>query len=159
MALMATFHGASTQVAPALGLALLPLVPFITPCGLLAVATWLMLLYKAWAAIDDGHGRTTPRAAIGLLFIPLYNMYRLYQVTVGFAHDYNRFAERHGIQTVRMEVELGQGWYVCVLVTLIPFVNFLAAPCLWVLTLAMMADMSEAINAIADAQAGRGSLR
>src|ERR1700681_1097261 len=33
-----------------------------------------VLIYTMWAAIQDGHVRTTPGRAVGFLFIPIYSI-------------------------------------------------------------------------------------
>jgi hypothetical protein len=67
-----------------------------------SVIVWLVLMYRMWAAIQDGHARTTPAKAVGLLFIPVYNVYWTLQVLWGFARDYNRYLERHGVQARKL---------------------------------------------------------
>lgn len=54
-----------------------------------------VLYYKMWAAIQDGHARTTPPMAVGFLFIPLFNLYWRFQAVWGFSKDCNRYIERH----------------------------------------------------------------
>jgi len=50
-----------------------------------------------WKAIQDGHARTTPGPAVGLLFVPLFNLYWVFPAYRGFAEDFNRFTRRHSI--------------------------------------------------------------
>ena len=69
---------------------------------LAAIVLWLMLFYKSWQAIQDGHARTTPGKAIGFLFIPFFLAYWMFQCIWGFAKDYNAYIERHGIETKRL---------------------------------------------------------
>ncbi len=67
---------------------------------LLLVAGWvgqLVLLYKAWLAIQDGNARTSPAKAVALLFVPLFNLYWIFNVLPGFATDYNRYIQRHRV--------------------------------------------------------------
>jgi hypothetical protein len=68
----------------------------------LSVPFMYVFLYKMWAAIQDGQARTTPGKAIGLLFIPLFNYYWIFQVLPGYATDYNKFVERHRINAPRL---------------------------------------------------------
>jgi hypothetical protein len=56
---------------------------------------WLVLIYKAWAAIQDGHARTSPGKAVGFLFIPFFNVYWMFQAYWGLAKDYNAYVDRH----------------------------------------------------------------
>lgn len=57
----------------------------------------LILIYRMWSSIQDGHARTTPAKAIGFLFIPLFNCYWLFQVFWGYVKDYNQYISRHSI--------------------------------------------------------------
>lgn len=58
-----------------------------------------VLLYKCWKSIQDGNARTTPGKAVGLLFVPLFNLYWVFNVIPGFATDYNRYIQRHRVET------------------------------------------------------------
>jgi hypothetical protein len=62
----------------------------------------LVLLYKAWKAIQDGQVRTTPGRAVGFLFIPFYNFYWIFQAYWGLAKDYNSYISRHDISAARL---------------------------------------------------------
>jgi hypothetical protein len=53
--------------------------------------------HATWRTIQDPHARTTPPKAIGFMFIPLFNLYWVFQLIWGFAKDYNAFCRRHGI--------------------------------------------------------------
>ena len=65
---------------------------------LLAVAVNLTFIYKLWDAIQfGGQARTTPGKAIGFMFIPLFNIYWLFQVLPGWATDYNATIKAHNI--------------------------------------------------------------
>ena len=61
-----------------------------------------ILLYKFWRLIQDGQARATPREAVGLLFVPFYSLYWLFQVFFGFSVDTNKFIERHFSETVEI---------------------------------------------------------
>lgn len=60
----------------------------------IAMLFGLALFHKAWLAIQDGFARTTPGRAVGYSFIPIFNLYWMFVVMVGFATDYNSFVER-----------------------------------------------------------------
>ncbi len=55
----------------------------------------ILILAKMWGAINDGFARTTPGTAIGLLFIPFFNIYWNFQVWSGFTKDYDAFVDRY----------------------------------------------------------------
>ncbi len=72
----------------------------LAPIGLLP--GWIssgVLLYKCWKSIQDGNARTTPGKAVGLLFVPLLNLYWVFNVVPGFATDFNRYIQRHRVDT------------------------------------------------------------
>lgn len=56
---------------------------------------FLILLNEAWSTIQDGYSRTTPKLAVGLLFVPFFNLYWIFQTVWGFAKDYNLYIFRH----------------------------------------------------------------
>ena len=60
-----------------------------------SIVVYYVLLYKAWTAIQDGHARTTPAAAVGLMLVPMFNLYWQFQAIWGFAVDYNKYVSRH----------------------------------------------------------------
>lgn len=65
--------------------------------AILSACLLLRLLHKAWASIQDGHARTTPGKAIGLLFVPILALFWCWTALVGFAKDYNAYLGRHSI--------------------------------------------------------------
>src|SRR6202035_3460537 len=62
----------------------------------------LVLYYKMWESIQDGHARTSPGKAIGFLFIPFFNLYWIFQLLWGFAQDYNAYVDRHAVNTKKL---------------------------------------------------------
>ena len=67
-------------------------------CGGLAIlAAWILAfvcLHRAWRTIQDGFARTTPGKAVGLMFVPLFCYYWVFQSFWGFAKDYNAYLDR-----------------------------------------------------------------
>lgn len=98
-------------------------------------------LYRAWNYIQDipGLARTTPGAAVGMLFIPFFNFYWIFNVFPGWATDYNRYLDAKGATTVpRASSGLAIGAIILCLLSfplLHPF---------------MMADMCKGINNLAN---------
>jgi len=70
--------------------------------GIYSTVVRFVLYYKMWAAIQDGHARTSAGKAVGFLLVPLLNIYWALYMFVGFAKDYNDFAQRHSIRTERL---------------------------------------------------------
>jgi len=96
--LLAAWGAEDSKVTELLYVAPIPIV--------LSIPFMYIFLYKMWAAIQDGQARTTPGKAIGLLFVPLFNYYWIFQVLPGYATDYNRFIERHRINAPRLSMGL-----------------------------------------------------
>jgi hypothetical protein len=68
----------------------------------LGIPFMYVFLYKMWAAIQDGQARTTPGKAIGLLFVPIFSYYWIFQVLPGYATDFNKFVDRHRINAPKL---------------------------------------------------------
>ena len=69
-----------------------PDVVLLTGIGtILACIPWgiatMMLHYRCWRAIPSDVARTSPGAAVGLLFIPFFNFYWVFVSYVGLAED------------------------------------------------------------------------
>lgn len=54
-----------------------------------------IILYRAWSCLRYGAPRTTPGAAIGLMFVPFFNMYWIFQAYKGLATDWNRIVQSY----------------------------------------------------------------
>lgn len=54
-----------------------------------ATVARMTMLYQFWSRIPPSIARTTPGKAIGLLFVPLYNIYWLFVAIRGLAQDMN----------------------------------------------------------------------
>ncbi len=60
-------------------------------CALLYIVFVICLfVYKIWSIIPPDRAGITPAKAVGFLFIPLFNIYWVFQVFWGFSHRYNR---------------------------------------------------------------------
>jgi hypothetical protein len=83
------------------------------------------LVFSMWYSIRDIYARTTPIKAVLLLFVPLFNIYWMHQVLVGFARDYNSFITRNEIETPPLRDDLFNLFYFFAVISLIPFVGAL----------------------------------
>ena len=66
--------------------------------GLLVLAGWvcyLILLYKLWSVVQDGRAQTSPGAAVGLLFIPCFNVYWQFVAYWGLSKELNRISREY----------------------------------------------------------------
>jgi len=60
--------------------------------------SWTVLnfiyLGRLWTALQHGRPRTTPDKAVGLLFVPGFNLYWIFVAFYGLAQDWNRITKR-----------------------------------------------------------------
>lgn len=118
---------------------------------LFAAVLMLVLVYKMWAAIQDGQVRTTPGKAIGFLFIPFFNFYWVFQVFPGFADDYNAYAARHSLNVPRLERGIFLAYCILTLCGIVPILGMLCVVVNFVIALMMISRVCGAVNALADA--------
>ncbi|MBI2898000.1 MAG: hypothetical protein HYY06_30890 [Deltaproteobacteria bacterium] len=71
--------------------------PFVPLGVLVACIAHCVMVFKMWAALPADQRRTSPGAAVGLLFIPVFNIYWIFNVYVGYATDFNKSAQARGV--------------------------------------------------------------
>ena len=128
-----------------LSLFLLGLVSLFLMYG---AVVFCFFLYRIWAAIQDGHARTTPGRAVGFLFIPFFNLYWGFQALAGFANDYNSFTSRHSLNLPRLSPGIFTAYMILIIATLIPVLGYFVVPVSYVLGLIMVSRASDAVNAL-----------
>ena len=91
----------------------LPLSAVIIGLPLLMAATVIscILLYRFWHIIQGGAARTSPGKAVGLCFIPFFNVYWCYVAIVGLAEDVNGYCDQRNIEGPRVSERLALAWY------------------------------------------------
>ena len=60
-----------------------------------AVIASCILLYRWWACLPVDWRQTTPGKAVGLCFIPIFNLYWFFVAYAGLASDLNRYIDAH----------------------------------------------------------------
>ncbi len=75
---------------------LFSIIMFIIALCILIFAALVSFIYvySSWLLIQNDSSRTTPGKAGGLLFIPVFNLYWVFQAIWGFAIDYNRYLQK-----------------------------------------------------------------
>ena len=76
------------------------------PMLIAAIVLHFVLLYRFWSVIQDaapGEVRTTPGKAVGFMFIPLFNLYWVFQAYPGLATDMHHYAGRRGFHVSNEE--------------------------------------------------------
>jgi hypothetical protein len=102
----------------------LALIALFYPTG-----AFLVLLDKAWASIQDESTRTTPRKAVGFLFIPVFNVRWMFVAVGGFADEYNAYITRARISAPRLNTMPFRCLSFCSLLCHIPLLR-------WIMSLA-----------------------
>ena len=108
-----------------------------------------ILLYKMWSVLQAGPVRATPGKAVGLLFVPFYNLYWMFQAILGWAQDYNAFVAQRGIESPQAPEGLAKTICILALVGAVPCVGLLVLPVLFVLALVFYAKAIDCVNALA----------
>jgi hypothetical protein len=74
---------------------------------IVGIACYSVLLYRAWALIQDGRLRPTPGRAVGFLFIPFFNTYWFFVAVFGLARALNRCVRRYDLDAPTASQALG----------------------------------------------------
>jgi hypothetical protein len=64
-------------------------------CLILSTIFFYMNVYRAWSCLRAGAPRTTPGQAIGMMFIPFYNLYWIFVAIAGLPKDWNRIVSSY----------------------------------------------------------------
>ncbi|HUQ49803.1 MAG TPA: hypothetical protein VM056_03730 [Terriglobales bacterium] len=112
----------------------------------------MVLLYKCWSAIQDGQARTTPGKAVGFMFIPLFNLYWMFQVIYGFAQDYNKYVDRQKLNVAKLDEKLFLFLPIAVCACIVPLLNMLAGLVVLVLAVIVAMKMIDGVNALKGAR-------
>jgi len=76
------------------GVKFLPFAGMFLAGLLLASVVVLRFWYRAWASLADGRASTSPLLAVGLMFVPVFNLYWVFRLSYGFARDFNAYIKR-----------------------------------------------------------------
>jgi hypothetical protein len=104
--------------------------------------------YKIWESIQDGFARTSPGKAVGFLFIPIFNLYWIFQVIWGFSKDYNAYVGRNHIATKKLPEGLFLAGSVLTLTMWIPFLGIASG----LAQLVVFSQVCDAIGGLKSAQ-------
>jgi hypothetical protein len=110
----------------------------------------VVLWYKSWAAIQDGHARTTPGKAIGFLFIPLFDFYWIFQAVWGLSKDFNAYLQRNSIPAARLPEGLFLAYCIICFTTWIPILGLVLFVVNCIIALIMVSALCDGINAVAE---------
>jgi len=127
-----------------MGIAVIPLIAFII--------IWAFLIYKMWAAIQDGQAHASPGQAVGFIFIPFYNLYWIFVAYWGFAKDYNAYLKRYNLNLPALPEALFL-WYAIlsvagVVLSFIPGINILHRIATFIVLIIMTVKICDGVNAL-----------
>ncbi len=121
-------------------------------CFLVFGVTYLVLIFKAWSAIQDGQASWSPAVATIPLIVPLLNLIWVFIGIWGWAKDYNKYVTRHNLNVPKVTEGLFLGQAICVVLGLIPIVNAFAGLANLILTFVNAAKMCDSVNALQGAK-------
>jgi hypothetical protein len=127
---------------------LILLIGLVSLIALFGEFAFLVLTYRMWGAIQDGHARTRPGAAVGLLFVPFFNLYWIFQTYRGFAEDFNSFCARHSINPPLLPTSLFTAYGVLMICSVIPVIGWPLIVVNFFVALAMISKICDAVNSI-----------
>lgn len=114
-------------------------------------------LYRAWFILQPGGARTTPGAAVGFLFIPLFNFYWWFVAYGGWSPDWNNIRNRYS--NLRHIAPSNNGLFLAMPITLIctsiPVLGTFSALASVILYIIVIHKMCKIVNAVADTQGYR----
>ena len=85
------------------------------------VVLYFVWLYQAWRAVPPQYRSTTPGKAVGLLFIPIFNIYWVFRAVPGLSKSIERALEATNPSKARGP-GYGSAVFTCI-ISIIPYVN------------------------------------
>ncbi len=112
----------------------------------------LIVLHRAWRCLSQAGASVRPGAAVGLLFVPFFNLYWIFRAYRGFAVEWNRITTTH--EETRLAPKMPEGLFLafCILQIIFPPVGM-------ILLFPVTGAMSKAINFIAFRPTRQGGFR
>lgn len=105
----------------------------------LATIFFYMNLYRAWSCLCAGAPRTTPGKAIGMLFIPFFNLYWIFVAIAGLPKDWNRIVASY--DDLKNAPRLSEGVFLMFCIGSLIF-----APLSLIVMFPMMSQLCQGIN-------------
>jgi hypothetical protein len=122
--------------------------PALLPAMIGVGLPFMILVYKAWASIQDGSPRTSPGMAILLLFVPLFNLFWMFQAYWGWAQDFNEYAQKRNLPVRPAPEALTLTMCIFTLLSAIPFLGIFFALMNQVLLLIVVNNSINSINSL-----------
>lgn len=119
-------------------------------CLILSGIFFYMNLYRGWSCLRAGAPRTTPGMAVGMLFIPFYNLYWMFVAIAGLPKDWNRIVASY--DDLKNAPRLSEGVFLMFCIGSIIF-----PPLSLIVMFPMMSQICQGINFFAYRQNPSGS--
>jgi hypothetical protein len=103
----------------------------------------LILLHRCWALLEDVPGATTPGMAVGLLFVPIFNLFWIFIAVYGLARHTN--AKLRSWQIFKPRASEALGLAVCILWSLTIVTAALSPAAEWFITVAMLGSLANSV--------------
>lgn len=118
-----------------IGLYFMGLMVAWLPLYITAKVFRLQLLSLAWKLIHDPQfaPRNSPDKAVGLLFVPIFNIYWNFEAYKGFMEDANRYMDLKGIHGLRADVQFANVYCMLFIFLIIPYLGWIMLLALWVM--------------------------
>lgn len=127
---------------PALGIIMAACFVAGGVCFLLASIFGLVNLHRAWFCLSRAGASVSPGMAVGLLFVPVFNVYWFFRAWYGFAQEWNRLTYYY--EDTRRGPKMSEGLFLafCIGGLIFPPLNL-------ILIFPVMSSMCTAINFMA----------
>ena len=138
--ILASNEGTATESSEeTAGIAVFVILGVMCLLYLFSTIYFYIILYRSWDCLRFGAPRTTPGKAIGMLFIPFYNIYWLFVAISGLPQDWNRIVASH--DGLKMAPRMSEGVFLtfCICTLVFPPVSL-------IMMFIMVADMCKGIN-------------
>lgn len=90
----------------------------LVTAGISLIATvvlFMIIVYKAWELVQDGHARTTPDQAVAFSFIPGFQFWWWFIAFKNLARELNRVMENESIAGQQVSEDLANWFVICLL--------------------------------------------
>jgi hypothetical protein len=111
-------------------------------CFVLAQIFQLMTLHRNWKCLSLAGATVTPGAAVGLLFVPFFNLYWLFRAYYSLPQEWNRITAAY--EETRLAPRMPEGLFLAFCIT-----SLVLPPVGIILAFPVMSAMCKAINFIA----------
>ena len=96
------------------------------PLFITAGVLQMIYLHRGWSLLKGlNRVRTTPGRAVGLLFVPLFNLYWMFVAWYGWAQEYNRYVDATGRGASE---RVSEGWFLAHCILMVSGIGLIATP-------------------------------